>query len=116
MNQVPERVKLQLSALRHDSLFANAQRKKKLDLRINKNVDYFKKTDISGILQGYKDSITPDTWQMIKEQKQDWVDVYSNDDIYEIMRKSPDNILCLGIRVQRDEEAITNPAKGLKLL
>ncbi|CAF1510705.1 unnamed protein product, partial [Adineta steineri] len=116
LNQVPERVKLQLSALRHDSLFANAQRKKKLDLRINKNVDYFKKTDISGILQGYKDSITPDTWQMIKEQKQDWVDVYSNDDIYEIMRKSPDNILCLGIRVQRDEEAITNPAKGLKLL
>ncbi|CAF1635758.1 unnamed protein product, partial [Adineta ricciae] len=116
MNQVPEHVKLQLSALRHDAIFANAQRKKKLDLRINKNVDYFKKTDISGILQGYKDSITPDTWQMIKEQKQDWVDVYSNDDIYEIMRKSPDNILCLGIRVQRDEEAITNPAKGLQLL
>ncbi|CAF3969308.1 unnamed protein product, partial [Rotaria sp. Silwood1] len=95
MNQVPERVKLQLSALRHDAIFANTQRKKKLDLRINKNAEYFKKTDISGILQGYKDSITLDTWQKIKEQKQDWVDVYSNDDIYEIMRKSPDNILCL---------------------
>ncbi|CAF1103948.1 unnamed protein product, partial [Didymodactylos carnosus] len=116
MNQVPERVKLQLSALRHDAVFANAQRKKILDLRVNRNVDYFKKTDISGILQGYKASITPDTWQTIKEQKQDWTDIYSKDDIYEIMRKSPDNILCLGILVQRDEEAITDPTKGLKLL
>ncbi|CAF4188482.1 unnamed protein product [Rotaria sordida] len=96
MSQVPERVKLQLSALRHDPIFANTQRKKKLDLRINKNAEYFKKTDIGGILQGYKDSITPDGWQMIKEQKQDWVDIYSSNDIYEIMRKSPDNILCLG--------------------
>ena len=116
MTEVPERVKLQLSALRHDPVFANTQRKKRLDLRVNKNVDYFKKTDISGILQGYKDSITADTWQKIKEQKPDWVDIYSNDDIYEIMRKSPDNILCLGIFVQRDEEVINNPAKGLKLL
>jgi hypothetical protein len=116
MTQVPERVKLQLSALRHDPIFANTQRKKKLDLRIYKNVDYFKKTDISGILQGYKDSITLDIWQKIREQKQDWVDIYSNEDIYEIMRKSPDNILCLGIFVQRDEEVINNPAKGLKLL
>ncbi|CAF1216812.1 unnamed protein product, partial [Didymodactylos carnosus] len=116
MNQVPERVKLQLSALRHDAVFTNAQRKKILDLRINKNADYFKKTDISGILQGYKDSITPDTWQTIKEQKQDWIDIYSKDDIYEIMRKSPDNILCLGILVQRDEEVITGPTKGLTLL
>ncbi|CAF3984380.1 unnamed protein product [Rotaria sp. Silwood1] len=116
INQVPERVKLQLSALRHDPIFANTQRKKKLDLRINKNADYFKRTDINGILQGYKDSITSDTWQMIKEQKQEWVDVYSKEDIYEIMRKSSDNILCLGILVQRDEEAITNPTKGLKLL
>ncbi|CAF4369688.1 unnamed protein product, partial [Adineta steineri] len=39
MNQVPERVKLQLSALRHDAVFANTQRKKKLDLRVNKNAD-----------------------------------------------------------------------------
>ncbi|CAF1418614.1 unnamed protein product [Rotaria sordida] len=98
MSQVPERVKLQLSALRHDPIFANTQRKKKLDLRINKNAEYFKKTDIGGILQGYKDSITPDGWQMIKEQKQDWVDIYSS------------------ILVQRDEEAIINPTKGLKLL
>ena len=116
MTQVPERVKLQLSALRHDPIFANTQRKKKLDLRVYKNVDYFRKTDISGILQGYKDSITPDAWQKIKEQKQDWVDTYSNEDIYELMRKSTDNILCLGIFVQRDEEVIGNPAKGLKLL
>ena len=41
MGQVPEQVKLKLSALRHDATFANAQRRKKLDLRINKNVDYF---------------------------------------------------------------------------
>ena len=116
MTQVPERVKLQLSALRHDPIFANTQRKKKLDLRVNKNADYFRKTDISGILQGYKDSITSDTWRKIKEQQSDWVDIYSNDDIYEIMRKSPDNILCLGIFVQRDEEVINNPSKGLKLL
>ncbi|CAF2121226.1 unnamed protein product [Rotaria magnacalcarata] len=116
MTQVPERVKLQLSALRHDPIFANTQRKKKLDLRVYKNVDYFKKTNISGILQGYKDSITSDTWQKIREQKEIWVDTYSNEDIYEIMRKSPDNILCLGIFVQRDEEVINNPAKGLKLL
>ncbi|CAF2861337.1 unnamed protein product [Rotaria sp. Silwood2] len=116
MTQVPERVKLQLSALRHDPIFANTQRKKKLDLRVYKNVDYFKKTNISGILQGYKDSITSDTWQKIQEQKQNWVDTYSKEDIYEIMRKSSDNILCLGIFVQRDEEVINNPAKGLKLL
>ncbi|CAF1618039.1 unnamed protein product, partial [Adineta ricciae] len=116
MGQVPEQVKLKLSALRHDATFANAQRRKKLDLRINKNVDYFRKTDISGILEGYKKSIDQQGWNDIKEQKADWVCSYSHDDIYEMMRKSPDNIMCLGILIERNEEAITSPTKGLKLL
>lgn len=116
MGQVPEQVKLRLSALRHDATFANAQRRKKLDLRINKNVDYFRKTDISGILDGYRKNMDQDSWNKIKEQKSDWVCTYSNDDIYEMMRKTSDNIMCLGILVERNEEAITSPTKGLKLI
>ena len=118
MGQVPEQVKLKLSALRHDATFSNTQRRKKLDLRISKNVDYFRKTDISGILDGYRKSINQEGWNQIKEQKADWVCTYSGDDIrvYEMMRKTPDNIMCLGILIERNEEAITSPAKGLKLI
>ncbi|CAF1175922.1 unnamed protein product [Rotaria sordida] len=116
MGQVPEQVKLRLSALRHDATFANAQRRKKLDLRISKNVDYFRRTNISGILDGYKKSIDQDGWNKIKEQKSDWVCTYSNDDIYEMMRKTPDNIMCLGILIERNEQAIISPTKGLKLI
>jgi hypothetical protein len=116
MGQVPEQVKLKLSALRHDATFANAQRRKKLDLRVSKNVEYFRKTDISGILDGYRKSIDQQGWNEIKEQKSDWVCTYSNDDIYEMMRKTSDNIMCLGILIERNEEAITSPTKGLKLI
>ncbi|CAF1158181.1 unnamed protein product [Rotaria magnacalcarata] len=116
MGQVPEQVQLKLNALRHDATFANVQRRKKLDLRISKNVDYFRKTDISGILDGYRQSIDQDGWNRIKEQKSDWVCTYSNDDIYEMMRKTSDNIMCLGILIERNEEAITSPTKGLKLI
>ncbi|CAF1589427.1 unnamed protein product [Rotaria magnacalcarata] len=116
MGQVPEQVKLKLSALRHDATFANAQRRKKLDLRINKNVDYFRKTDISGILEGYRKNIDQEGWNKIKEQKSDWVCTYSSDDIYEMMRKTSDNIMCLGILIERNEQAITSPTKGLKLI
>ncbi|CAF1188746.1 unnamed protein product [Rotaria sp. Silwood1] len=116
MGQVPEQVKLKLSALRHDATFANAQRRKKLDLRISKNVDYFRRTDITGILDGYKKSIDQEGWNKIKEQKSDWVCTYSSDDIYEMMRKAPDNIMCLGLLIERNEQAITSPTKGLKLI
>ncbi|CAF1290456.1 unnamed protein product [Didymodactylos carnosus] len=116
MGQVPEQVKLKLSALRHDATFANSQRKKKLDLRVNRNVEYFQKTDISGILDGYKKNIDQQGWEKIKEQKAAWVCTYSSDDIYEMMRKAADNILCLGILIERNEEAITSPTKGLNLI
>jgi len=116
MGQVPEEVKLKLSALRHDAKFANVKRENKLKLRIHKNVEYFKKTDIKGILEGYKKSISPEEWDVIKQSRNDWICSYSFDNIYEIMRKSPDNILCLGILVERNETAIDSPTKGLKLL
>ena len=116
MGQVPEQVQLKLNALRHDATFANVQRRKKLDLRISRNVDYFRKTDISGILDGYRKSIDQEGWNQIKAQKADWVCTYSNDDIYEMMRKTSDNIMCLGILIERNEEAITSTTKGLKLV
>lgn len=116
MGQVPEQVQLRLSALRHDVTFANAQRRKKLDLRVNRNVEYFRKTDISGILDGYRKGIDQQGWNDIKVQKDDWVCTYSHDDIYEMMRKSSDNIMCLGILIERNEKAITHPTEGLKLI
>ena len=116
MGQVPEHVRLKLNALRHDATFANVQRRKKLDLRVSKNVDYFRKTDITGILEGYRKSIDPEGWNQIKEQKSHWVCTYSNEDIYEMMRKTADNIMCLGILIERNEEAISSPTKGLKLI
>jgi len=116
MGQVPEQVQLRLNALRHDATFANTQRRNRLELRINKNVDYFRKTDISGILDGYKKNLDQQSWNEIKEQKSNWVCTYSHDDIYEMMRKTTDNIMCLGILVERNEEAIEDPTKGLKLV
>ena len=116
MGQVPEQVQLRLSALRHDVTFANVNRRKLLDIRVNKNADYFRKTDISGILDGYKKSIDQEGWNEIKTQKADWVCIYSQDDIYEMMRKTADNVMCLGLLIERNEEAIKAPTKGLKLL
>lgn len=115
MGQVPEQVKLKLSALRHDATFSNLQRKKKLDLRVNKNVEYFKKTDIQGILEGFKRKMTPSAWEEIKRLKNEYICDYSGMDIYEIMQKSPDNVLCLGVLVKREENAIDSPT-GLTLL
>ena len=116
MGQVQEGTKLRLSALKHKVTFANVQRKKKLDLRASKNVEYFCKTDITGILDGYKKSLTPEVWNEIKALKSDWVCTYSNDDIYEMMRKSADNIMCVGILIKRNEQAVDSPTKGLELL
>ena len=115
MGEVPEQVQLKLNNLRHEATFANVKRRKILELRINKNVDYFRKTDISGILDGYKASIDQQGWNEIKEQNGDWVCTYSKDDIYQMMRKSSDNLMCLGILIERNEEAITHPTKGLRL-
>ena len=116
MGQVTETLQLKLSALIHEVTFANVKRRKILDLRVNKNVDYFRKTDINGILDGYKKSIDQEGWNDIKKQKADWVCTYSQDDIYEMMKKTSDNVMCLGILIERTEEAITTPTKGLKLL
>ncbi|RMZ93930.1 von Willebrand factor type A domain containing, partial [Brachionus plicatilis] len=95
---------------------ANIKRRKILELRVNKNVDYFRNTDISGILDGYRADIDQQGWNAIKEQSGDWVCTYSKDDIYQMMRKTSDNVMCLGILIERNEEAITHPTKGLKLL
>ena len=76
----------------------------------------FRKTDISGILDGYRRNMDQATWNEIKGQKSDWVCTYSNDDIYEMMRKTSDNIICIGILIERNEEAISSPTKGLKLV
>jgi hypothetical protein len=116
MGYVPEQVKLKLSALKHDAIFSDLNRKKKLDIRVNKNVDYFRNTDISGILEGFKKDIDSETWEEIKNNCQDWMCTYSKDNIYELMRKSPDNIMCVGILVERDEKAIDSPTSGLKLV
>eukprot|EP01103_Thecamoeba_quadrilineata_P002546 TRINITY_DN12495_c0_g1_i1.p1 TRINITY_DN12495_c0_g1~~TRINITY_DN12495_c0_g1_i1.p1 ORF type:complete len:958 (+),score=186.73 TRINITY_DN12495_c0_g1_i1:138-3011(+) len=116
MGQVPEEVKLKLSALRHDAVFSDLHRKKKLDLRVNKNMEYFKKTDIKGILEGYLKSLPKDEWNEIRKLRDDWVCAYSSLDLSEIMKKSPDEILCLGILVKRQEEAIDAPTRGLELV
>jgi len=114
--QIDENVKLKLNSLLHKAKFDDLNRKKKLDLRVSKNVDYFKKTDISGILKGFLDNVTPVSWDEIKSIRHKWVCAYYKEDLLEVMKKSPDNILCLGVLVNRDEEAITNPEKGLKLV
>lgn len=114
--QINENVKLKLNSLLHKAKFDDMNRKKKLDLRVSKNVDYFKKTDIPGILKGFLDCVSNDSWDEIKAIRHKWVCAYYKEDLFEVMKKSPDNILCLGVLVNRDEEAITNPEKGLKLI
>eukprot|EP00742_Colponemidia_sp_Colp-10_P008962 GILJ01009736.1.p1 GENE.GILJ01009736.1~~GILJ01009736.1.p1 ORF type:complete len:1004 (-),score=155.62 GILJ01009736.1:340-2919(-) len=116
MSQVNETVKLKLNALRHDVTFSNLSRKKALDLRVSKNVDYFKKTDIPGILTGFRDSMTQEAWAEIAAIKNDWVDVFSTMNLYEIMRRSVDNILCLGILVRRHEQTKDSPDARLELV
>lgn len=113
---INESVKLKLNALHHKAKFDNLHRQKKLDLRMSKNVEYFKKTDIPGILKGFLNDVTSDAWTEINAIRNDWVCVYSKENLMEIMKKSPENILCLGVLVERDENAITNPEAGLKLV
>lgn len=116
MGQVPEQVKLKLSALRHEATFSNLARKRKLDLRVSKNVEYFKKTDITGILEGFRKGIDQATWDDIRALKDEWVCTYSKEDLNDVMRRSPDNVLCIGILVERDESAVEDSVRGLKLV
>eukprot|EP01133_Synstelium_polycarpum_P013857 gene13857-16341_t len=107
MGQVPERVKLQLSALRHNATFSNLKRKEKLQLRVNKNAEYFKKTDIAGILEGYRKDMETSAWDELKTIRDQWTCAFSHEDLYEMMRKSPDNVMCIGILVKRNEATTT---------
>ncbi len=114
MGTVPEQIKLKLNSLRHDAKISNLNRNNKLDVRVNKNVEYFKKTDINGILKGYLKDITQEQWKEFRKENDKWMCVYSNLRFSEIMQRSPDNILCLGIYVERPQD-VTKPL-DLKLL
>lgn len=113
---INETVKLKLKSLLHKTKFDDLNRKKKMDMRINKNVEYFKKTDIPGILKGFHDNMTSDVWDELRKINNKWVCVYSKEGLFELMKKSPDNVMCLGVQVERDENAVLNPEKGLKLV
>ena len=115
MGSVPEGVKLKLNALRHAGKFSDVQRQNKLDLRVNKNVEYFKKTDIAGILDGYKRDMNSNAWKELKELDQ-WTCDVSGRTLSEIMKDSSDNVLCVGLFVERDASAIDSPSAGLQLL
>jgi uncharacterized protein with von Willebrand factor type A (vWA) domain len=115
--QVKEEVKLRLKALKHKATFTNMNAQKKLDLRVNTNTEYFRNTDINGILKGYYDNdITQDKWNQMKTIGDTWKCCYTFDNFYQMMRKSHDNIMCIGIMVDRTEDAIENPSQGLKLV
>jgi hypothetical protein len=115
--QVKEEVKLRLKALKHKATFTNMNAQKKLDLRVNTNIEYFQKTDINAILKGYYDNdMTQDKWERIKAMGDAWKCCYTHDTFYQIMRKSHDDIMCIGIMVDRTEYAIDNPSQGLKLV
>lgn len=115
--QVKEEVKLRLNALKHKATFTNMDAQRKLDMRANKNTEYFQKTDINGILKGYlENDMTQEKWDRIKAISEKWKCCYSFDNLHYMMRKSYDNIMCIGVLVERTEDAIDNPAKGLKLV
>lgn len=113
---INEDVKLKLQSLLHKAKFDDMNRKKKMDMRVNKNAEYFKKTNIPEILKGYRDNMTPSAWDEIRKIQNKWTCVYSKDDLFELMHKSTDNVLCLGVLVDRNEDVISNPEKGLKLI
>lgn len=115
MGQVNESVKLKLSALRHQGQFDSVNRTARLDMRVSKNVEYFQKTDINGILTGFQKNITSSQWKEIDAIKEDWVDTYSTMDLLELMKDAPDNILCLGILVKRDVKQMDDPVKALTI-
>jgi hypothetical protein len=79
---------------------------------VSKNVEYFRRTDIDGILAGLKAGVTPEEWAAIKADRDAWVCAVSTDDVYELMRKSADNILCVGVLVERDESAVDTSGGG----
>jgi len=113
---INEDVKLKLQSLLHKAKFDDMNRKKKLDMRANKNAEYFKKTDIPGILKGFRDNMASGAWDELRKIQNKWTCVYSKESLFELMHKSNDNVLCLGILVDRNEDVIENPEKGLKLV
>ena len=117
MGQVKDEVKLRLNALKHKATFTNMDAQRRLDMRVNKNTEYFQKTDLDGILKGYvENDMTQEKWDRIKAMSEDWKCSYSHENLHYMMRKSHDNIMCIGALVERTEDAIDNPAKGLKLV
>jgi hypothetical protein len=113
---INEDVKLKLQSLLHKAKFDDMNRKKKMDMRVNKNAEYFKKTDIPGILKGFRDNMASGAWDELRKIQNKWTCVYSKESLFELMHKSTDNVLCLGILVDRKEGVVENPEKGLKLI
>lgn len=114
MGTISEQIKLKLNSLRHDAKISNLNRNNKLYVRINKNVEYFKKTDINCILKGYLKDIPQEQWKEFRNKNDKWMCIYSNLRFSEIMQRSHDNILCLGIYVKRPQD-VTKPL-DLRLL
>lgn len=117
-NQVDNTIKLQLNALKFESTFANQRESDRLAARANKNTDYFKKTDLTGKLKKFIEELNtkPEVWNEIKALSNDWTCAYSQYNIYQNMRNTIDDFMCIGVLVERNEDSVRFPEKGLKLL
>lgn len=117
-NQVDNTIKLQLQALKYESTFANQRESDRLAARANKNTDYFKKTDLTGKLKKFITDLNekPEVWSEIKDIADNWVCSYSKYTVYQNMRNTVDDFMCIGILVERNEDSVRFPEKGLKLL
>lgn len=72
---------------------------------------------MDGILRGYRQNDIPnEKWELYKEIGKKYICAYSRDSFYDVMRNSHNNIMCLGILVERTENTINDPAKGLRLI
>lgn len=114
-DEVPEKVQSRLKALRSGAVFADVGRKAKLQRRINKNTEYFVKTDINGILTEWKKNMTAESWAEIDALKKEWTCALSEIDVFEMMQGTVLDFMCVPILVERNEEAIDTPSRGLKL-
>jgi hypothetical protein len=115
MGLVDEKTKLKLSALRNQGQMEQVRQNSKMDLRINKNAEYWQKTDVTGKLAKFQADITNQEWKEIHELRQTWTDTYSTYDFLQLMKEAPDNILCLGISVSRNLDKMDHPTQALKL-
>ena len=107
---------LRLKDLRSEHKFAKSRRARVMAMRENDNGKHM--AAIEGKLDVAHSRLTPRDLSKLDSlaASGDWSCMLSLDSVAGLMRDTPDDFLCIGLLVEREESVVDSPQTGLKLL